>query len=190
MIPVAISAGLGLVAPLLMVTSGIDDHSRQHLSGSRDYANNFLESCAPNAILFTYGDNDTYPLWYAQEMEGIRTDVRVINLSLIAVDWYINQVRRKINKSDPVKLSISEENYRGDSRMQLVINAPEGTTRSAYDVLKFANEKHPLPLQGGQTMETYIPARKVIIPIDRAKALAVGMITPADTNVANQIEIS
>ncbi len=190
MLPVAVAAGLGCLSPLIMVTEGFDDHSRKNLSGSRDYALNFLESCAPNAILFTYGDNDTYPLWYAQEMEGIRTDVRVVNLSLIAVDWYINQVRRKINKSDPIKLTISEANYRGDSRMQLMINASEGTARNAADVLKFVNEKHPLPLSSGQSMETYIPARKIIIPIDRARAIAAGMLSANDTNAVNQIEIS
>ncbi|MCB0570221.1 MAG: DUF2723 domain-containing protein, partial [Phaeodactylibacter sp.] len=88
-----------LSAPLLMGTQNFDDHSRRHHTGARDYASNFLESCAPNAIIFTYGDNDTYPLWYAQEVEGIRTDVRVVNLSLIAVDWYIDLLRRKVNDS-------------------------------------------------------------------------------------------
>ena len=190
LIPVGVASALGLASPLIMGTQGIDDHSRRHLTGSRDYAINFLETCAPNAILFTYGDNDTYPLWYAQEMEGIRTDVRVVNLSLIAVDWYINQVRRRVNKSAPIKLSISEENYRGDSRMQLYINDPKETTRNAADVLKFVNEKHPLPLQSGQSIETYIPARKVSIPIDRAKAIASGLVSANDTNVVSQIEIS
>ncbi len=190
MVPMVLSAGLGLVGPAIMLQQGLDDHSRRHLTGARDYALNFLESCAPNAILFTYGDNDTYPLWYAQEMEGIRTDVRVVNLSLIAVDWYIDQVRRKINKSEPVKLSISEDNYRGDSRMQLLINAPDNATRNVYDVLKFINERHPLPTQGGGSMETYVPARKVVIPIDHARAVAAGMISANDSTFTPQIEIN
>ena len=146
MVPMVLSAGLGLVGPAIMLQQGLDDHSRRHLTGARDYALNFLESRAPNAILFTYGDNDTYPLWYAQEMEGIRTDVRVVNLSLIAVDWYIDQVRRKINKSEPVKLSISEDNYRGDSRMQLLINAPDNATEMCTMSLSLSmKDIHCLP---------------------------------------------
>lgn len=95
---------IGLSAPFLMGTQNWDDHSRAKHYGSRDYASNFLNSCEENAIIFTYGDNDTYPLWYCQEVEGIRTDVRVVNLSLIAVDWYIDQLRRKVNNSPAIKI--------------------------------------------------------------------------------------
>jgi hypothetical protein len=84
-----VAAGLVLVAPILMGTQNFDDHSRMGHYGSRDYASIFLESCAPNAIIFTYGDNDTYPLWYSQEVEGIRRDVRVVNLSLIELEYKI-----------------------------------------------------------------------------------------------------
>ena len=107
---------LGLLSPLLMVSQNMDDMGRKGIYASRDYASNFLNSVAQNAIIFTYGDNDTYPLWYAQEVENIRTDVRVINLSLIAVDWYIDQQRRKINQSDAIKMTIPPESYRGNKR--------------------------------------------------------------------------
>ncbi|HHJ50935.1 MAG TPA: DUF2723 domain-containing protein, partial [Phaeodactylibacter sp.] len=113
----SLAAVLALSAPVLMGTQNFDENDRSEITAPRDYAKNFLESCQPNAIIFTYGDNDTYPLWYAQEVEGIRTDVRVVNLSLIAVDWYIDLLRRKVNDSPPIKLTISSEAYRGDNRV-------------------------------------------------------------------------
>jgi hypothetical protein len=82
-----------LAVPVLMAAEEWDDHDRSKKQLARDLAKNYLESCAPNAILFSFGDNDTYPLWYAQEVEGIRKDVRVINYSLLGIDWYINQMR-------------------------------------------------------------------------------------------------
>jgi Protein of unknown function (DUF2723) len=107
--PALIAGVLVLSAPVIMGFQNYDDSSRKHIKGSRDYASNFLNSVAPNAIIFTYGDNDTYPLWYAQEVENIRRDVRVVNLSLIAVDWYINKLRTKVNESAPIKLTLTEE---------------------------------------------------------------------------------
>ncbi|HRD54063.1 MAG TPA: hypothetical protein PKY96_15595, partial [Flavobacteriales bacterium] len=102
-----LSASLvGLAVPTIMVADGWDDHNRSNRYPARDLASNYLESCAPNAILFTNGDNDTFPLWYAQEVENIRTDVRVVNLSLLNTDWYIDQMRRKAYESDPVPFTI------------------------------------------------------------------------------------
>src|SRR5690606_31954130 len=89
-----------LAVPTLMAKEGWDDHDRSRKTLARASALNTLQSCAPNAILFTFGDNDTYPLWYLQEVEGIRTDVRVINLSLLGIDWYIDQLNYKINDAD------------------------------------------------------------------------------------------
>ena len=88
---------IAVTGPALMLQQGWDDHDRHNRYTCRDFGKDYLESCAPNAILFTQGDNDTYPLWYAQEVEGIRPDVRVVNLSLLGVDWYIDNLRRKVN---------------------------------------------------------------------------------------------
>ena len=172
---------LVIAAPTIMGFQNFDDSSRAKHRGAVDYANNFLNSCDKNAIIFTYGDNDTYPLWYAQEVEGIRTDVRVVNLSLIAVDWYIDNLRRAVNKSPAIKMSLPSASYQGFKRNQMPIQ--EGPERSLQDVMKFLGEEHPVP-SGSYTFESYAPTRKVTIAIDREKALKNGIISPTDTALA------
>lgn len=173
---------LVLTAPVIMAFQNFDDHSRRHHYASRDYASNFLESLEPNSIMFTYGDNDTYPLWYAQEVEGIRRDVRIVNLSLIAVDWYIEGLRRKINDSAPIKLTIPTESYRGNNRNQLFF-LPGKSTNNEMPLdaaLQFISKDNPQNIQG-TTLETYLPSNNLYIPIDPARALSSGLITLADT---------
>jgi hypothetical protein len=173
-----------LIAPILMGFQNFDDHSRRYLSGSRDYANNFLESCDPNAIIFTYGDNDTYPLWYAQEVEGIRRDIRVVNLSLITVDWYIDLLRRKVNDSPPIKLSLSSEALRGKKRNQVLYYNPQGEDRpmNAIRFLQFIGEDHPLPLSSGEQTESYMPTRNVFLSVNKDKVLANGIVKADKSN--------
>lgn len=192
LMPAVVAGLLVLTAPLLMATQNWDDHTRKEHSGARDYASNFLNSCEPNAIIFTYGDNDTYPLWYAQEVEGIRTDVRVVNLSLIAVDWYIDLLRRKVNDSPPIKMTIPREKLKGKKRNQVFYYNPEqkeDRPLPAKAVLKFIGEDNPLPLQGGRTIDSYYPSKKWYIPVDADAALASGAITEGDTNVMRNIPI-
>jgi hypothetical protein len=181
-----LASALVIIAPVIMGFQNFDDSSRANHRGAVDYANNFLQSCDKNAIIFTYGDNDTYPLWYAQEVEGLRRDVRVVNLSLIAVDWYIDNLRRKVNESPAIKMSLPSASYQGFKRNQLPIQ--DGPERSLQDVMKFLGEDHPVP-SGSYTFESYAPTRKVFIPIDRAKSLANGIISPQDS-VGNQISFS
>lgn len=183
-----LSAGLVLIAPLLMGTQNFDDHSRNSHYAARDYAINFLQSCAKNAIIFTYGDNDTYPLWYAQEVENIRTDVRVVNLSLLGTDWYINQLRRKVNESPAIKLSIPESAIRGDKRAQ--IPATKGAEMPLLDVVKFIGENHPQVAESGYQFESYAPTNNAYIPIDKQKMLEKGLISPQDTGVVDKIPVS
>lgn len=189
---VILGTALALTAPALMVTQNFDGLTRATHTASRDYASNFLNSCAPNAIIFTYGDNDTYPLWYAQEVEGIRTDVRVVNLSLIAVDWYIDQLRRKVNNSPAIKMSIPSEKLRGYKRNQLYVDpgGDESKVMNVYDALKFVGEDHPYP-PGQNVFESYMPAKNLYIPIDKQKMIT-NKVVPAgmDSLIVDQMVFS
>ena len=105
-----------IAAPVLMATENWDDHTRQGRTITIDVAKNYLENLEPNALIFTNGDNDTYPLWYAQEVEGVRPDVRVVNMSLLGMDWYIEQVKRQAYEASPVPHSLTYDDYKGNKK--------------------------------------------------------------------------
>lgn len=189
-----LAAALVLTAPLIMVSQNFDDHSRAHHTASRDYASNFLNSVDENAIIFTYGDNDTYPLWYAQEVENIRRDVRVVNLSLIAVDWYINKLRNKVNDSPPLKLSIPSEGYRGKNKNQVYFAAPAGAENNPEvpieAILRYMNDPRSIQDDGSGNRFNTLPTRNMFIPANRDKLIANGLIDAADsTNRVGKIPI-
>ena len=108
-----VALGLGIIPPVLMGVQGWDDHSRAGRYLAPDSAYNLLNSLAPNAILFTNGDNDTFPLWYIQEVENVRPDVRVLCLSYVNTDWYIDQMYQKLNESEPLPLTLKQAQYYG-----------------------------------------------------------------------------
>lgn len=103
-----------LLVPIQMASQNWDDHDRSDRYTTRDFGMNYLTTCPPNAILFCNGDNDTFPLWYAQEVEGYRTDVRVCNLSYSQTDWYLDQMKRQSYESEPMPISWEKKNYIGD----------------------------------------------------------------------------
>ena len=105
----SLSGLIGAVVPMLMLSEGWDDHNRSGKTTAHDLALNYLESCEKNGIMFTNGDNDTFPLWYMQEVEGKRTDVRVCNLSLMGTDWYTNQMKMKAYESEPLPIKFRED---------------------------------------------------------------------------------
>jgi len=109
-----IAALVTLIIPIQMAAQNWDDHDRSGRTTMRDFGMNYLQSCEPDAILFTNGDNDTFPLWYAQEVEGFRTDVRVCNLSYLQTDWYVDQMRRQAYDSKPLPITWERKDYVGD----------------------------------------------------------------------------
>lgn len=169
-------------APYLMATQNWDDHDRSDRTFARDIARNYLESCPPNAILFTQGDNDTYPLWYAQEVEGIRTDIRIVNLSLLGVDWYINQLRNATNDSKPIALTLGPEKILGDKRNQIVSNDKskfKNTTMDINDFLNFVGQddpKYQIYSEGLEDYFSYMPTDKLKISIDNEAMKSQGIV--------------
>ena len=168
--PIAIATLLlSLGVPYLMASEGWDDHDRSKRTMSRDFAINYLQSCEKNAVLFTNGDNDTFPLWYAQEVEGIRTDVRVINLSLLQTDWYINQMRRAAYDSPPVPFTMSPDKYEGSKREVVYVVPDEKKFRGYQDVKKIINfvasDDTDNKIFNGDKYYDYIPTKKYRVPV-------------------------
>lgn len=181
---------LCLSAPLLMAQQGWDDHNRHNRTFARDFARNYLESCPPNAILFTQGDNDTYPLWYAQEVEGIRTDVRIINLSLLGVDWYINQLRHATNDAGKIDLLLGYNKIVGDKRNAVRYDAKSKYGNRVVDLKEavlFMGNDSPEAMSA-TSGENYIPSLKLKVTVDSA-AVAQNNLVPEDmkANIASSL---
>jgi hypothetical protein len=166
-----------LSAPALMAIEGWDDHNRSDRFFSVDSAANYLESCAPNAILFTGGDNDTFPLWYAQEVEGIRTDVRVVVLSYYNTDWYIEQSMRKHYESEPFPYTLTAKHYRQGGLNEGLVYYETGIKAidlaQYIDLIKKESKTLVHPLYGNTNM---IPSRELILNVDTAHVRAMGIV--------------
>ena len=168
------------VAPIIMAAQGWDDHDRSDKMVAHDIAIDYLESCAPNAILFTYGDNDTYPLWYAQEVENIRPDIRLVNLSLFDTDWYIDGMKRKQNESAPLPISMKPSQYVQGVRdvMYYQDYKIDGSVelKTIVDLLLSENDADKVPLQNG-TKENFIPTKNFKITVNPADVLKAGVVS-------------
>ncbi|MBN2480771.1 MAG: DUF2723 domain-containing protein [Bacteroidales bacterium] len=188
-LPALAGGGLAILVtlvavPIQMAGQNWDDHDRSGRYVARDFAYNYLNSCDTNAIIFTNGDNDTFPLWYAQEVEGIRTDVRVINLSYLGADWYIEQMQHKVYESDPVPFSLTKEQYRSGNRdIVYVVNRIDAYADLA-EAIEFVASDDPRTKQlpEYQAEVAHFPTRKFIIPVDTSLVRRNGTVSPDDTS--------
>ena len=187
----ALATGICLLAvPVIMGQQEWDDHDRSKKVLARDLAKDYLESCAPNAILFTFGDNDTYPLWYAQEVEGIRKDIRVINSSLLGIDWYINQLRYKVNLSDSIDVIWTPDQIEGRKRDYIVFsprpNAPDNRYYDLYDLMKNyvgSDDADKQDNSRGEPLPSF-PVHKVSVPVNKDLVEKNGTVNAKDSVVS------
>lgn len=178
-ITAAVAALLCLCVPLQMVSQTWDDHDRSGRYVCRDFGMNYLSSVDENGIIFTNGDNDTFPLWYVQEVEGYRTDVRVCNLSYLQTDWYIDQMKRPAYESAPLPISADESKYAYDVRSyNYVINrlADSITVSDGLDYL-YSDEDWTKDVPGYGKLN-HLPTNKLYIPINADAAVASGTVAP------------
>ena len=169
---------LSTIVPLLVLSENYDDHDRSGRYIVRDLGKNYLNSCEQNAILFTYGDNDTFPLWYVQDVEGERTDVRVCNVTLLNSDWYIDQMKTKVYDSDPLPIMMENEKYAYNTRNTVFvrddINRPVELS-SLIDIVLSDNPRTKVQTQGGATYD-YFPTNQFKITVDKDQVLKTGTV--------------
>jgi len=166
----ALATVVSLLVPIVMIAKGWDNHDRSNRYHSVDFARNLLSSCAPNAILFTGGDNDTFPLWYVQEVEGFRTDVRVCVQTYLGADWYIQQLKRKVNKSDALPFSLDTNNYASGKNEYIpfyeIPSVKSGINLKEFlELVKQDNKAIQVPLTSGD-MTSILPSSILFMPVD------------------------
>ncbi|MDX1283532.1 MAG: hypothetical protein R3182_00895, partial [Draconibacterium sp.] len=187
-IPETMAAGLtGLVAlilvPGIMAVENWDDHDRSGRYTARDFGANYLKTCQPNAIIFTNGDNDTFPLWYNQEVEEVRTDVRVCNLSYLQTDWYINQMRRKAYDSEPMPFTLTPDQYRQGTRDAVYLVDNPRIQRDHVglkEAVEFIASDNPATKLQQADNASYIPKRIVKFKIDKEAVKRHNVVAPKD----------
>ncbi len=191
-----IVGALTLLVPLLMLTEGYDDHNRSGRTLQVDHARNTLASCAPNAILFTGGDNDTFPLWYVQEVEGFRTDVRIIVLSYFNTDWYIDQMCRQVYNSAPLPFSLVKKNYKQGGLNDILPYVENPKVKGAINLNKYLelirseSKALQVSMSAGARYNS-IPSRTFYLDINKDYILSKEIVPQKyQTHIPDKLEIS
>lgn len=185
---ISITVLFTLLVPTIMATENWDDHDRSERTPARDIAKMYLDSCDKNAILFTYGDNDTFPLWYVQEVEGYRLDVKVVNLSLLNTDWYIDQMKKKIYDADAIPSQMTHNLYRQGTRDVAYFADKYGIADKRITVKQFINwissddpkTKHKF---SETATEVIYPTKKMSIPVDKEVVLKNNIVAEKDSSL-------
>ncbi len=168
-----------LFVPAIMGAQNWDDHDRSNRRTAVELAANYLNSVGPNGFLITHGDNDTFPLWYAQEVESIRTDVRILNTSLLGTDWYIDQMKYACNESAPLPLKVPLSQYLYGTNEYVPIVDNRGGEMMIEDVMAvFRHPQLKVSLSSGRKVD-YIPSRKIVVPVNKENVLKYGIL-PAE----------
>ena len=177
-----LAGALCLIIPIQMGCQTWDDHDRSHRYTARDMAYNYLHSCGPEAVLITFGDNDTFPLWYLQEVEGIRTDIRIMNTSLLGMDWYINQMQYRMYDSPPLRFSIPKELYLlgTNDGIEIVDQVTEPVSLRA--VMEFVGNPKAMQTLSNGEKTSYLPARKLLLPVNKENAIKYGIVDAKDAD--------
>lgn len=178
-----IATAVCAVVPVLLIAQGWDDHDRSRRSIGHDLGYNFLISVLPNAIIMNYGDNDTFPLWYNQEVENIRPDVRIMNMSYLGADWYIEQMAYAYNESAAVPFTIPRSVY---GKYDLIpVDDRLGRPMPARWVIDFVKSRDPKTqgqLVSGERTD-YIPTRQIALPVNKENAITSGIVRPEDAHL-------
>jgi len=186
-IPDATSAGVAgglslLLVPVLMGAQNWDDHDRSNRYTCRDFGANYLNTCAPNAVIFTNGDNDTFPLWYNQEVEGVRKDIRVCNLSYFQTDWYVDQMKSKAYESNPLPITFTHDQYvQGKRDVVYLMEDPrlKGSVE-LKQALDFVKDENPRTKLEQADNAAYIPSKKLFMVVDKAAVIRNKVVDPQD----------
>ena len=198
MIAIAVSGVTLLAVPTLMAFENWDDHDRSNRYTTHLNAQSYLESCDPNAIMFTIGDNDTFPLWYMQEVEGIRTDIKLVNTSLFATDWYIDQMKRATYDALPIPSQLEHDDYKYGSLdaayyFEELFPSLKDSILPINNFMQWVESKNKATfydIDGDGNNEKVLPTNKIRIPVNKENVLKYGIVAAKDADkIVDYIEI-